>query len=115
MDLEDRLAVLDRVVSAIAHPARRQILLTIHFLGGEATAGRIASRFSCRWPTVTRHLRVLEDSGLLRHEKRGRSRLYRIDRALLGLVRDWLVWFETPACVEFADEAAFGVEDAKRA
>lgn len=79
--------------SALAHPARRQILLTIHFRGGQATAGEIASRFEHSWPTTTRHLRVLEDAGLLSYEKRGRSRLYRIDAERLSIVQWWLGWF----------------------
>jgi DNA-binding transcriptional ArsR family regulator len=95
LDPEAKLAALDAVVAAIAHPARRQILLTIHFRG-EASAGEIASRFAHAWPTTTRHLRVLEQAGLLRHEKRGRSRLYVVDRERLALVREWLSWFDSP-------------------
>lgn len=38
------------------------------------TAGEIAERFSCTWPTTSRHLRVLESAGLVRVEKRGRAR-----------------------------------------
>lgn len=93
MDPEAKLAALDAVVAALAHPARRQILLTIHFRG-EASAGEIAGRFAHAWPTTTRHLRVLEQAGLLRHEKRGRSRLYVVDREKLALVREWLSWFD---------------------
>lgn len=93
-DPEKRLEELDAVMSALAHPSRRQILLTVHFRGGEMTAGEIAERFHCAWPTISRHLKVLEFSGLLEHEKRGRTRLYRVDSAKLGLVREWLGWFE---------------------
>ena len=93
MDPEAELAALDAVVAALAHPARRQILLTIHFRG-EASAGEIAGRFAHAWPTTTRHLRVLEQAGLLRHEKRGRSRLYVVDGERLALLREWLSWFE---------------------
>lgn len=90
------MAALDAVVAALAHPARRQILLTIHFRGA-ATAGEIACRFAHKWPTTTRHLRVLEDAGLVRHEKRGRTRVYTVDKTRLALVREWLGWFESPA------------------
>lgn len=83
------------MVAALAHPARRSILLTIHFRGGEATAGEIAGRFAHKWPTTTRHLRVLEEAGLLRHEKRGRNRLYVVDRERLALLREWLSWFDS--------------------
>lgn len=91
-----KLEVLDRVVDALAHPARRQILLTLHFRGGTATAGELAARFEHAWPTTTRHLRALEHAGLLRQEKRGRTRLYTLDRDQLALVREWLAWFDVP-------------------
>ena len=57
------------------------------------TAGEIAGRFSCAWPTTTRHLKVLETAGLFNHEKVGRTRVYRLCRGRLGLVREWLGWF----------------------
>lgn len=90
----ERLAALDAVISALAHPARRQILLTVHFRGGEMTAGAIAGRFAHSWPTTTRHLKVLERAGLLRHEKQGRTVLYRVDRERLAIVTEWLAWFD---------------------
>ena len=40
--------------------------------------------------------RVLEEAGLLRHTKQGRSRIYEVDRERLGLVREWLGWFADP-------------------
>jgi DNA-binding transcriptional ArsR family regulator len=83
------------VVAALAHPARRQILLTLHFRGGVASAGDIARRFEHKWPTTTRHLRVLEDAGLLRQEKRGRARVYTLAKDRLALVVEWLAWFDT--------------------
>ena len=79
--------------AALAHAARRQILLTVHFRG-TMTAGEIAGRFAHAWPTTTRHLRVLENAGLLAHTKVGRTRVYRVDRARLGLVTEWLGWFD---------------------
>jgi DNA-binding transcriptional ArsR family regulator len=94
----DKLAALDAVVAALAHPARRQILLTIHFRGA-ATAGEIAARFAHKWPTTTRHLRVLEDAGLVHQERRGRTRVYTVDKTRLTLVSEWLAWFESPSPV----------------
>ena len=89
-----KLAALEAAFTALAHPARRQILLTIHFRGGSVNAGEIARRFSHAWPTTTRHLRVLESAGLLTFEKQGRSRIYRIERDRLALVTEWLHWFD---------------------
>jgi DNA-binding transcriptional ArsR family regulator len=89
----EKLAALDAVVAALAHPARRQILMTIHFRG-VTSAGEIAGRFAHKWPTTTRHLRVLEEAGLVRQERRGRSRLYTVDKARLQLVTEWIGWFD---------------------
>jgi DNA-binding transcriptional ArsR family regulator len=92
---DEKLEALDQVVSALAHPARRQILLTLHFRGGVATAGEIAARFEHKWPTTTRHLRVLEEAGLLRQEKVGRVRAYTLAKERLALLTEWLAWFES--------------------
>jgi DNA-binding transcriptional ArsR family regulator len=83
----------EAVFTALAHDARRRILVTLNFAGGSMTAGEIADVFEHAWPTTTRHLRVLESAGLLAHERRGRTRIYRIERRRLALARDWLAWF----------------------
>jgi DNA-binding transcriptional ArsR family regulator len=83
----------EAIFTALAHPVRRRILLTLNFEGGSVTAGAIAAMFEHAWPTTTRHLRVLEAAGLLHHERDGRNRVYRLDRKRLELVRDWLLWF----------------------
>jgi DNA-binding transcriptional ArsR family regulator len=90
----DKLEVLDAVVSALAHPARRQILLTIHLRGGSATAGELAARFAHAWPTTTRHLRVLEEAGLVTQRREGRTRHYAIDKQRLNVLSEWLSWFD---------------------
>jgi len=95
-DPRERLAAIEAVFAALAHPARRQILMTVHFWGGAMAAGQIAKRFGCAWPTTTRHLRVLETAGLLSQRKVGRTRLYRLERPRLALVREWLDWIEPP-------------------
>ena len=97
VDAKARLRALEEVFAALAHPARRQILLTVHLRGGSMTAGEIAGRFEHAWPTTTRHMRVLENAGLLAHEKVGRTRVYRVNRDRLGLVTEWLAWFQDAA------------------
>jgi DNA-binding transcriptional ArsR family regulator len=84
---------LQAVVAALAHPARRQIRLTIKLRGGTMKAGEIAGRFRHAWPTTTRHLRVLEEAGLVAHRRRGRTRVYRLRAARLRIVAEWLGWF----------------------
>ena len=93
----DRLDAYEAVFTALAHPVRRRILLTVYFKGGSMTAGEIANTFEHAWPTTTRHLKVLESVGLLRHERQGRTRRYRIDCRRLNLVRDWVAWFSKPS------------------
>jgi len=88
-----RLDAYAIIFSALAHPARRRILLALHFEGGSMGAGEIAALFAHAWPTTTRHLKILESAGLLHHERRGRARIYRIEKSRLELVRDWLAWF----------------------
>jgi DNA-binding transcriptional ArsR family regulator len=91
---ERELAELEAVFTALAHPSRRHILLVLRFRGGEMTAGEIADRFACSWPTTTRHLRLLEAAGLVCVEKRGRERMYRLDAArLLRVASGWLKAF----------------------
>ena len=85
-----RADAYEAVFTALAHPARRRILLTLHFEGGAMTAGAIAGVFEHAWPTTTRHLGVLAAAGLVRHERQGRTRVYRFDRRRVELVRDWL-------------------------
>ena len=85
----------ETVFNALAHAQRRQILLVLRFRGGEMTAGDIADRFSCSWPTTTRHLHILERARLLRVKKQGRERVYKLDLPKLrATVGKWLDWFD---------------------
>ena len=93
-DARRELDEVDQIFAALANASRRQILLVLHFHGGSMTAGEVASRFACRWPTTTRHLRRLEDAGLVRVERSGRERHYTLDRRQLRrVVGNWLGWF----------------------
>ena len=91
---EERLEALDAVLQALAHPARRQILMTIYLRGGSVSAGDIAARFAHSWPTTTRHLGVLEASGLLSVRPEGRARIYSVRLERLAVVKEWLQWFD---------------------
>jgi len=92
-DSVPRVDAYESVFAALAHAARRRVLLTIYFNGGFMTAGEIAAIFESAWPTTTRHLQILEAAGLLTHEKQGRMRIYRIQQKRLELIRDWLAHF----------------------
>ncbi|GIK52923.1 MAG: hypothetical protein BroJett014_18960 [Planctomycetota bacterium] len=92
--LESAAHALDLVLAAIAHPARRQILLALKFRDGTMTAGEIAARFECAWPTTTRHLKVLLAAGLVKRSRRGRQIEYRVEeRALRAIHEQWLKYF----------------------
>jgi DNA-binding transcriptional ArsR family regulator len=91
----DGLAELDaqdRVFAALAHQSRRHILVVLQARGGRVRAGEIAERFDCSWPTTTRHLRVLEEAGLVRVEQEGRERFYVLDADRLRSVAG--AWIE---------------------
>ncbi|HEX7236035.1 MAG TPA: metalloregulator ArsR/SmtB family transcription factor [Gammaproteobacteria bacterium] len=93
---DKRLADYDAVFAALDSGARRQILMILHFRGDRMTAGEIADRFSCSWPTTSRHLRKLESAGLVEVERAGREWIYRLDRRRLGVATEWLGWFSAP-------------------
>jgi|SRR4051794_36314248 DNA-binding transcriptional ArsR family regulator len=90
---QDRPDAYEAVFEALAHPARRRILMTINFEGGSMSAGEIAKIFEHAWPTTTRHLRVLETAKLIHRTRTGRNQVYTLDRSRLELVRDWLGHF----------------------
>jgi len=92
-DAQARADAYEAVFSALAHAARRRVLVTLYFNGGSMTAGEIAAVFDHAWQTTTRHLRVLERAGLLTHERLGRTWVYRLERKRLKLVNDWLAHF----------------------
>jgi DNA-binding transcriptional ArsR family regulator len=89
------IAELEGVFKALAHPARRHILIVVEAGGGRVSAGQIADRFAHSWPTTTRHLKLLADAGLLSIEAEGRERFYSLNKDLLFRVgRDWFENFE---------------------
>ncbi len=63
---------LDRVFSALADPTRRAILARL--ATGEATVSELAAPFDMRQPTISKHLRVLEDAGLIRQGRDAQRR-----------------------------------------
>ena len=88
------LADIDQVFAGLSHASRRQILLVLLHHGGRMTAGEIAKRFECSWPTTTRHLLKLECAGLVVVARQGRERVYRRDDGRLrDVVTGWIDHF----------------------
>lgn len=91
----EELEELDRVFGALSHRTRRAILLVLHANGGTMTSKSIAGRFGCTWQTTSRHLRVLEEAGLITAVLRSRERFYQLDAdRLTALVTVWLERFQ---------------------
>ncbi|GAA3567922.1 metalloregulator ArsR/SmtB family transcription factor [Nonomuraea rosea] len=83
---------MDGAAAAIADPVRREILVMLR--DERLPAGEIARRFVISRPAVSRHLRVLRESGLVRDELVGRQRFYVLDPGPLGELVEWLSQFE---------------------
>lgn len=62
---------------ALSDPTRRQILQELR--KGPRTSGEIAERFDSSWPTISRHLAVLRDAGLVLSEKSGQQVVYELN------------------------------------
>ena len=86
---------LDKVFLALAHGARRHVVALLGHLGGELPSGYLAARFQHSWPTTTRHLKVLEEAGIVEVRREGRSARYRLNRdRLRSVVGGWLAHLE---------------------
>ncbi|TLX93638.1 MAG: winged helix-turn-helix transcriptional regulator [Thaumarchaeota archaeon] len=88
---------LDRTFSALSDPTRRAILEEL--ASGEMTVGELAKPFSISLPAISKHLKVLEDAGLLKREKDGRMYRCVLDATqLIGparwIARYSLLWRE---------------------
>ena len=78
------------VFHAVADPTRRAILDRLQ-AGGVAVA-ELAAGFAMSRPAVSKHLRVLRDARLVREDKEGRQRVYRLTP---GPLRDVSAWIES--------------------
>ena|SRR5688572_8661767 len=77
-----------QAIEALADPTRRRILELL--AEGERSAGALASEFTVSRPAVSRHLRVLRETGLVQAREEGTSRVYSLDPAPLQELDDWL-------------------------
>jgi DNA-binding transcriptional ArsR family regulator len=73
---------------AVADPIRRRVLELVR--DDELPAGAIAKEFDVSRPAVSRHLRVLRETGLVEERRAGRLRLYRANPEPLAELRRWL-------------------------
>ena len=73
---------------ALADPTRREIVRVL--AAGERSAGDLADRFPIAGPSVSRHLKVLRESGLISYRREATSRIYRLEFEPLEAVRQWM-------------------------
>ncbi|MGH3378647.1 MAG: ArsR/SmtB family transcription factor [Actinoallomurus sp.] len=83
----------DDIFAALASPARRQ-LLGLLLERGPLPVQELASHFAMRRPSVSEHLRVLKDAGLVGENKSGRQRYYHLEPDPLREVSQWLTPYE---------------------
>lgn len=83
---------MDKIFQALASSTRRQILA--YLSEGGMNAGDIAKRFDVAKPTISKHLEILENAGLVSSEKRGQFVHYSLVRAsLVNNMVDFLTEF----------------------
>jgi DNA-binding transcriptional ArsR family regulator len=79
---------LDRTFAALADPTRRAILQRL--AGGEATVSEIAEPFPVSMQAVSKHLKVLENAGLITRGRTAQLRPSRIDGEALKEAAEWI-------------------------
>jgi len=86
--VNDSAATLDRSFQALAHPVRRGIVAKL--AGGPATVGDATRDFAVSKPAITKHLKVLEEAGLVERAVRGRSHHLRLVESPLTEAGEWI-------------------------
>jgi len=95
---------LSLVFGALADPTRRAILTRLE--DGEATVAELAEPFAMSQPAVSRHLKVLEQAGLIRRTRRATARLSHLQAEPLREVTTWLARYQ-----RFWDESHARLDD----
>ncbi|PXY22507.1 ArsR/SmtB family transcription factor [Prauserella muralis] len=86
------MAQTDEVFAALSSPVRRDVLRLL--LDGPKPVQELAEHFDMRRPSLSEHLRVLREAGLVSERRSGRYRLYSLEAEPLRMVSDWLSPYE---------------------
>ena len=78
--------------NAVAEPRRRKVLEALG--AGELSVNEMVARLGWSQPTVSKHLGVLKQVGLVSERRVGRQRLYRLNAEGLKPIHDWVTPFE---------------------
>jgi ArsR family transcriptional regulator, arsenate/arsenite/antimonite-responsive transcriptional repressor len=107
------------IFDVIADPTRRDILRVLldrHSEApdgvGEISVSEIVATLELSQPTVSKHLKVLREAGLVSVREEGQHRYYRLDATPLELVEDWIIPF-TAADVDAAAISAQLAEETR--
>jgi len=87
-----RAATTSDAFNAVAEPRRREIL--IYLAAAERPVGDIVAAIGLPQPSVSKHLRVLHDVGLVRMRCQGRQKLYRTNAEAIRPLHEWAATFE---------------------
>jgi DNA-binding transcriptional ArsR family regulator len=87
-----RAATTSDVFNAVAEPRRRQILSFL--VVGERQVGEIVTAVGLDQPSVSKHLGVLREVGLVHVRRNGRHRLYRTNAEAIRPLHEWTATFE---------------------
>lgn len=79
---------LSAVFGALADPTRRAILA--HLIAGDATVGELAAPFHISQPAISRHLKVLEEAGLISRRRLATTRYSHLEAEPLRAASVWL-------------------------
>ena len=82
---------LSSIFGALADPTRRAILASL--VGGDRTVGELGAPFSISQPAISRHLRVLEEAGLISRRRRSTARLSHLQAEPLREAVSWLAGY----------------------
>ena len=83
---------LNAVFHALGDPTRRRMLSEL--AGGERTVGQLSEPFEISLAAASKHVRVLENAGLVRREVRWRTHFCRLDPGPLASAHEWLSFYE---------------------
>ena len=87
-----RAATTSDAFNAVAEPRRREIL--DYLAAGEREVGELVIKLGLEQPSVSKHLRVLRDVGLVRVRRNGRHMLYRTNADAIRPLHEWTKTFE---------------------
>jgi len=97
--------VLDRVFSAVSDPTRREILARL--ANSDARVTDLARGFPISLNSTSKHIRVLEDAGLVRRSVRGREHILTLDAAPLAEAAGWIARYQAFWSEQLASLDAF--------